>query len=430
MSYCLNPSCLNPSNPNHVEFCLSCNTKVLLNERYRAIKLLGAGGMGRNFLAVDECTPKKKCCVIKQFFPIAQVANHPTAFQKAVELFNREAAMLDELGDESTQIPRLLARIEQDSRLYLVQEFIDGQNLLKKLEQELIMSESQIIQLLSDLLPVLQFIHERGVVHRDIKPANIMWCPSKPAVLIDFGISKELSCTVMTIGTTMGTVGYTPPEQMTYGESYPASDIYALGATCIHLLTNTLPGLLYNPQNKCWIWSEVMASKGIVISKQLEKILDKMLKEDIRKRYQSAEEVLRDLYPLSLALKNDCHNLNHINHNQKDLSQKELLYKFLGNLHQDVLALPSTVQKYLSDETNKLKISLIAGAVVVVGFGINWYFQATSRSTYENVSVVATPTVTPTEEPTPTPTAFGFTSVADCFSASTCLKKGIALHFS
>ncbi len=138
MSYCLNPSCEKPSNPNHVEFCLSCGTKLLLHERYRATKFLGAGGMGRNFLAVDECTPKKKYCVIKQFFPITQVIEHPTAFQKAVELFNREAAMLDELGDESTQIPRLLAHIEQNSRLYLIQEFIDGQNLLKKLEQELI----------------------------------------------------------------------------------------------------------------------------------------------------------------------------------------------------------------------------------------------------------------------------------------------------
>ncbi|OKH51632.1 hypothetical protein NIES2101_17855 [Calothrix sp. HK-06] len=429
MSYCLNPSCLNPSNPNQVEFCISCGTKILLNERYRATELLGAGGMGRNFLAVDECTPKKKSCVIKQFFPIAQVTNHPTAFQKAVELFHREAAMLDELGDQSTQIPRLLAHIEQDSRLYLVQEFIEGQNLLKKLEQEQIMSESQIIQLLSELLPVLQFIHEQGVVHRDIKPTNIMWRPSKPPVLIDFGISKELSCTVMAIGTTIGTVGYTPLEQMTYGESYPASDIYALGATCIHLLTNIFPGLLYNPQNKCWIWRSVMASKGIVISKHLEKILDKMLQEDIQQRYQSAKEVLRDLYPLSLALKKNYHIQDHINHNQKDLSQKELLHKFLGNLHQDVLALPSIVQKHLSDETNKLKISLIAGAVVVLGFGINRYFQATSEPTDENVSVAATPTVTPTLEPSPepTPTALA-TPSADCYSASTCLEKGIALH--
>lgn len=239
MSYCLNPSCQNPFNPSGTDNCLNCGTKLLLDARYRAIDFLGAGGMGRNFLAVDERTPKKKYCVIKQFFPVAQIQNQPTAYQKAVELFNREAAMLDELGDESPQIPRLLAHVEQDGRLYFVQEYIDGQNLLKELQLLGAYSESEIFQLLADLLPILQFIHKRGVIHRDIKLENIMSRPNKQKVLIDFGISKELSTTVMTIGTTVGTLGYAPPEQMTYGESYPGSDIYACGATCIHLLTDT-----------------------------------------------------------------------------------------------------------------------------------------------------------------------------------------------
>ncbi|OKH42559.1 hypothetical protein NIES2101_32715 [Calothrix sp. HK-06] len=420
MSYCLNPNCQNPSNPDHLEYCLICSTNLLLNERYRAIKFLGAGGMGRNFLAVDECTPKRKYCVIKQFFPIAQITEHPTAFQKAVELFNREAAMLDELGDESTQIPRLLAHIEQDSRLYLVQEFIDGQNLLKKLEQELIASESQIIQLLADILPVLQFIHERGVVHRDIKPENIMWRHNKPPVLIDFGISKELSNTVMTIGTTVGTVGYAPIEQMTYGESYPASDIYALGTTCIHLLTGTFPSLLYNPQKKCWIWRSVMESNNIVISKQLGQILDKMLQEDIRKRYQSAEEVLQDLLPLSLGSRN-----NH--QNQQELSEYKPLNKYLSNIHQDVLALPPTLQHYFSYQPNKIKILLIAGAVILLGFGINGFLQAISRPTANDTTLEPTLTASPSVEPTPT-ASLTEPPLVDCTSTSICLYKGLALY--
>ncbi|BAY23782.1 TPR domain protein [Calothrix sp. NIES-2100] len=298
MSYCLNPSCQNPTfNPVDTKFCLICGTNLLLDNRYRATELLGAGGMGRNFLAMDERTPSKKRCVIKQFFPAPQILNNPTAYQKAVELFNREAATLDTLGDESSKIPRLLANIEQDKRLYFVQEFIDGKNLLQELQQQGTYNESQILQLLTELLPALKFIHERSVIHRDIKPENIMRRRDGELLLIDFGISKELSGTVMSIGTTVGTVGYAPPEQMTYGESYPASDIYALGATCIHLLTNTFPHLLYNPQEQRWTWREVIASQGKSVSNQLAQILDKMLQQDIRQRYQSADAVLIDLQP-------------------------------------------------------------------------------------------------------------------------------------
>jgi serine/threonine protein kinase len=316
---------------------------MLLDNRYRAIDFLGAGGMGRNFLAVDERTPTKKRCVIKQLFPAPQILNNSREFLKAVELFNREAAQLDQLGDESPQIPRLLAYIEQDQRLYFVQEFINGQNLLKELGQRGTYSESQIYQLLTDLLPVLKFIHDRGVIHRDIKPENIMRrCPpttpqpstySTPSdqggeggaigsssppyrggaigsssppyqggargglVLIDFGLSKQLSGTITTPGTIGGTQGYAPPEQLLYGEAYPASDLYALGATCIHLLTGIFPRLLYNPQEKRWLWRDVLASRGVTVSSQLEGILDKMLKTDVKERWQSADEVLAVLNP-------------------------------------------------------------------------------------------------------------------------------------
>ncbi|MDZ8107790.1 MAG: right-handed parallel beta-helix repeat-containing protein [Nostoc sp. DedQUE12a] len=297
MSYCLNPSCQKPSkNPDGTKFCFTCGTNLLLDNRYRATRLLGAGGMGRNFLAVDERTPTKKSCVIKQFFPIPQVVNNPATYQKAVELFNREATTLDELGDESFHIPRLLAHIEQDKRLYFVQEFIDGQNLLEQLQQQGSYSEAQIYQLLNDLLPVLKFIHKRGVIHRDIKPDNIMRRRDDRLMLIDFGISKELSGTVLSIGTQAGTFGYAPSEQMTYGVAYPASDLYALGATCIHLLTENPPEQLYNPQENRWLWRDILASRGITVSRHLGQILDKMLIADLGERYQSVEQLLNDLH--------------------------------------------------------------------------------------------------------------------------------------
>jgi serine/threonine protein kinase len=291
MSYCLNPNCSKPQNPTGTTFCLTCGAKILLKNRYRATDFLAAGGMGKNFLAVDEDTPLKKRCVIKQFSPDSSIVNNPTAFQKAIELFNREAVMLDNLGDKSHQIPRLLAYLE-DQRLYFVQEFIEGQNLLKELAQQGTYNEAQIYQLLNDLLPVLKFIHQRGVIHRDIKPENIMRRPNGELVLIDFGISKQFSGTLISMGTSVGTLGYAPPEQMTYGEAYPASDIYALGATCINLLTDVAPDQLFNGRENCRLWRDVLASKGVDISQHLGQILDKMLMADVKERYQSVDDLL------------------------------------------------------------------------------------------------------------------------------------------
>ncbi|HIK12221.1 MAG TPA: serine/threonine protein kinase [Oscillatoriaceae cyanobacterium M33_DOE_052] len=304
MSYCLNPNCLSPENPDGKIVCINCGTKILLKDRYRPIKLIGVGGMGRNFLASDEDTPSKRSCVIKQLSPAPNTQTNPNSFHKAVELFNREAVQLDRLGSAQSQIPQLLAYLEQDKRLYFVQEFIDGDNLLVEMEQEGVFDEAKIRQLLQDLLPVIKYIHQQGVIHRDLKPTNIMRrrtvMPGESRgelVLIDFGISKQLSGTIAAEGTVLGTPGYAPPEQMTYGEAYPASDIYALGTTCIHLLTGIHPARLYNPQQNRWLWRDLLQQRGSAISSGLEKILDKCLAPDVRTRYQSADALLADIQP-------------------------------------------------------------------------------------------------------------------------------------
>jgi WD40 repeat protein len=308
VSYCLNPWCSRPENALNNRVCNTCGTKLILKERYRAIAFLSAGGMGRNFLAVDEDTPSKKRCAIKQFSPDSSIAGNSSAFEKALELFNREAATLESLGDECPQIPRLFAYFEQEKRLYLVQEYIDGETLLGELERRGVYDEPKILQLLADLLPVLKFIHDRGVIHRDIKPANLMRRSSPSGdgstdlVLIDFGLSKQVTSTTLTPGTTGGTLGYAPAEQMTYGEAYWASDLYALGATCIHLLTNTLPYKLFSVPKKRWIWRETLLEQGKTVSDRLAEILDKMLAPEVSHRWISADEVLEALNATPLKL--------------------------------------------------------------------------------------------------------------------------------
>lgn len=295
MSYCLNPSCPSPQNQAGTNFCRTCGSKLLLKDRYRAIKPLGQGGFGKTFLAVDEDKPSHPRCVIKQFFPQAQGTN---TVQKAAELFTQEAVRLDELG-KHPQIPELLAYFSQDSQQYLVQEFIDGKDLAQELADCGSFNEAQIRALLNDLLPVLQFVHQHQVIHRDIKPENIIRRRSSPAegrggqlVLVDFGAAKVASGTALArTGTAIGSAGYAAPEQ-SLGRAVFASDFYGLGVTCIHLLTGLHPFDLFDPNENAWVWRNALKKP---VSDALGRILDKMLESAINRRYQAAAEVLKDL---------------------------------------------------------------------------------------------------------------------------------------
>jgi formylglycine-generating enzyme required for sulfatase activity len=289
MSQCLNPTCLH-QNPQGTNFCENCGSKILLDDRYRPIKFLGEGGFGRTFQAIDEKrlnTP----CVIKQFLP-QQVGS--AALAKATELFQQEAKRLQELG-KHPQIPDLEAFFPQDGRLYLVQDFIDGQNLLEEFENQGRLKEPQIRIILTELLPVLQFIHDNQVIHRDIKPENIIRSKNGQLFLIDFGVSKETSGSILTrVGTVTGTPGYAPPEQFR-GMVYHSSDLYSLAVTCVRLLTGHFQEAdgadkLFDTRKMQWQWQ-----KYVSLSQELTTVLETMLQDIPTRRYDSAAEVLAAL---------------------------------------------------------------------------------------------------------------------------------------
>jgi formylglycine-generating enzyme required for sulfatase activity len=297
MICCINPDCPNPQNPDGQTYCISCGLQLvpLLRNRFRTIELLGQGGFGRTYLA-EDIDRLNQPCVVKQLAPNVQGT---WAINKAVELFQQEARQLQQLG-QHPQIPSLDAYFEQDKYLYLVQQFVDGDNLLTLLQNRGIWQESQVKQLLLELLPVIKFIHAQKIIHRDIKPENIM-CRRSDGVLmlIDFGVSKQLSGTVMSrLGTQIGSHGYAPLEQMQGGEAYAASDLFSLGATAFHLLTGVHPYGLWTEHGYSWTanWQQHLKSP---IDKRLELILSKLLAKDIQQRYQSAEEVLIDFQPQS-----------------------------------------------------------------------------------------------------------------------------------
>ncbi len=292
---------------------MNCGKNLRLKGLYEAIALIGQGGMGRTFRAVDLGRLGQPCA-IKQFLPQFQ---EPQLMEKAIALFESEASQLKDLGSHP-QIPELIAYFEEEGCLYLVQELIEGENLYNELQSQGIFSETQIYQLLENILPVLQFIHDRQVIHRDIKPDNIVrkkekgkrkksnyqlpitnhQSPITNLVLVDFGAAKAFTTdTASRTGTLIGSAEYIAPEQAR-GKSVPQSDLYSLGVTCIHLLTGISPFDLYDDVSDRWIWREKLQAP---ISSHLANILDRLLARAIANRYRSANEVLQDLQSLNLS---------------------------------------------------------------------------------------------------------------------------------
>lgn len=264
----------------------------MLRGRYRPVQLIGQGGFGRTYLALDEDRLQTKC-VIKQFAPQTQGTK---SLEKAIHLFNQEAIRLHELG-EHPQIPALLAYFEQDEFLYLVQQFIEGPTLTQEAQEKQGLNETEIRDLLNDLLPILRFVHQRQVVHRDITPSNIIRRSiDQKVVLIDFGVAKQLTAAGLSQpGTKIGTEGYSPIEQLRSGKVYPSSDLYSLGATCLYLMTLTRPDELYNPLDGKWLWREKLEQRKIDVSDALANVLNKLVEDLVSQRYQSVNDVLRDL---------------------------------------------------------------------------------------------------------------------------------------
>ncbi|XGV98706.1 MAG: protein kinase [Leptolyngbya sp. BL-A-14] len=279
--------------------CHSLNSQdKLLHQRYRLLKPLGQGGFGKTFLARDEQRSEQSFCVLKQLL-ISD--NH----QPATELFRQEARCLAEVGHHP-QIPQLLDVFEQNGRLFIVQEWIDGLTLAQE-ALELPFNETEIWTLLHELLPVLQYLHDRNIIHRDIKPANIIrryrtdtTVGNQPysLVLVDFGAAKQVGASqYLATGTFIGSAEYAAPEQI-HGKAAFASDLYSLGITCLSLLTQMSPFDLYDVSEATWKWHSYLTQP---ISTSLQHILCTLVQPSLRRRYQSATDVLTALDEFAIA---------------------------------------------------------------------------------------------------------------------------------
>lgn len=356
---------------------------TILNNRYAILNTLGDGGFGKTFLAEDTQMPSHRHCVIKQLKPIA---NNPQVYTLVQERFQREAAILEELGENNSQIPRLYAYFEQGEQFYLVQEWIEGETLTQRVQQQGTLRENEVKEILIHLLPILDFIHSRHIIHRDLKPDNIILRRSDSLpVLIDFGAVRETMGTVVntqgksTSSIVIGTPGFMPSEQA-IGRPLYSSDLYSLGLTAIYLLTGKIPQELEtDSQTGEIIWRKY----ALNLSPSFAEVLDKAIRSHPRDRFPNSTAMLHALqsHPATISPT--------IPVSPPPVSQTTV-----------VSPSPSSPQK---SNTGVILSSFIIGSLVsaslVFGFVI-------SRDSGERVSPVSSPvtpisTLTPVSRPSP-----------------------------
>lgn len=294
------------ANKGSHSFCTHCGEALpltvgqVIDNRYEIARILGQGGFGRSYLAIDRQKSRQKC-VLKEFAP--QVVK-PQDLQKAKELFEREASVLKKI--QHPQIPRFhssfQAKIGTKDFFFLVQDYIEGDNYYQLFQQRQSQgksfSEEEVVNLLHHILPVLTYIHSLDIVHRDISPDNLILRQSDNLpVLIDFGGVKQLPASqgfwrtqLGGDGTLLGKKGYAPEEQLIQGKVFKSSDLYSLAVTALVLLTGKEPQSLYDSYNGTWYWG-----KEIKVSPKLETVFKKMLAYKPSDRYQKADQVLKDL---------------------------------------------------------------------------------------------------------------------------------------
>ncbi|HEY9850791.1 MAG TPA: CHASE2 domain-containing protein [Leptolyngbyaceae cyanobacterium] len=298
MSYCLNPKCLNPSDPKNNDqlFCTNCGWELVFQQRYRVTQPLGVGGCGDVFEVDDNGTLK----VLKRLNPKYK-------YSKIISLFQQEARVLNKLKHPG------IPKVEKDGYFQyqaegnknpihcLVMEKIEGVNLDKWMEirENKPIGEEDAIAWLLQLIDILEKLHQNQYFHRDIKPSNIMLKPDGKLVLIDFGAVREITDTYLAkLGTnreltSVQTFGYTPIEQIN-GQPLPQSDFFALGRTFVHLLTGKELEEFEEDKESKLLWRD----SATHISKPLADLIDWLMEPLARKRPPNAKiinECLKEL---------------------------------------------------------------------------------------------------------------------------------------
>ncbi|MFC1852274.1 serine/threonine protein kinase [candidate division CSSED10-310 bacterium] len=280
----LNSSNLNnsDSNPDHH----SHDPDKIIGDRYQIKQILGQGSFGATYL-VQDLKNENQLVAMKRFYPEKGVE------WKGFELFEREAQVLRSLQHHGIPGIHNYFQGEKDNQLsmYLVMDYIPGKSLATLIDEKASLDQFEIIQLMLELLNILHYLHSRipPLFHRDLKPANIIIRPDGSPALVDFGAVRSVFKQPDEKGSTIvGTYGYMPFEQY-MGQACPASDLYSLGATMLHLMTNRPPADFIDEQGKIIVPDELPGGD------HLREILVTLLRHEVSERFQSALEVRQAL---------------------------------------------------------------------------------------------------------------------------------------
>jgi serine/threonine protein kinase len=263
----------------------------VLAKRYQIRSLLSSGGFGVTFLARNVYLPGQPLCIVKKLAP---TATDPKLIERAYKQFDLEALSLSRLGTHS-QVPSLLDYFKLGNEVYSIQEYIPGLVLNQAVRKQGAFTEAAVEHFLTQMLHLLEYIHSHQLIHRDIKPENIILCQTdRRFVLLDFGAVEDIDPATSTrqnaTRNAIGTPQFAPPEQLA-GRAVYASDLYALGMTCIYLLTGREPSQFETNLHTC----ELMWAEAIEISDGLRETIDKMIQVAVADRYHSATQVLTAL---------------------------------------------------------------------------------------------------------------------------------------
>ncbi|NJP10585.1 MAG: protein kinase [Leptolyngbyaceae cyanobacterium RU_5_1] len=270
--------------------------ETLVFNRYRVVGLAGQGEFGLTYLAQDQ-KRFDELCILKEFIPVQQ---DPAVLEMQRQCFHQEAAVLYEL--QHPQIPRFRIMFAHENRLYLVRDYVVGKSnsalLSERNAEGRLFSQAEVLQLLVQTLPALAYIHRFGLIHQNLSPKSlVLRRQDQLPVLISFGLVKQLVVKLQLHSVppniAIGAEGYAPPEQRKSGTLSPSSDLYALAATAIALLTGKEPRELHHRWTHTLDWDP-----EIEVHPELVRLLKHLLHPNPQKRFTSASQALRALVPI------------------------------------------------------------------------------------------------------------------------------------